>query len=409
VPPRERVRRPTLVRLRWDSAAAPAGLGDASPALAVEEDGTVRLPVAARGQTFRLEILRAAFPRGTPGTLRQRRAVGLGELRGEGVPRVAVRREGRIPGRCGELRAAVGERALRMRLDATLADLDAGRPLRTRACGRPVALPAGATRLSLPAGTFTPYLLRLRSPAPAPAPTPASPGRVVDPGDAGRNTWRDVRLDLREPAWLVLGQAYSDAWRAECDGRDLGAPAPVDGFAMGWRVPADCRSVDMAFGPDRLVRAGYLVSAPFLLAMLLLVALRRPPRPALETPPALLPEAPAARPLPVARAALIALAAGAVLGFVFAARAAPLIAVGVFVVLWRGVGVRPLVTAAGALLLVAVPILTLAIDVEDRGGYNPEYAQARMAVHWVVVAAVVLLMLALARALGAARRRRSPA
>jgi arabinofuranan 3-O-arabinosyltransferase len=56
-----------------------------------------------------------------------------------------------------------------------------------------------------------------------------------------------------------------------------------------------------------------------------------------------------------------------------------------------------------------VPVLTLAIGVEDRGGYNPEYAQQRVTVHWVAVAAVILLMLALARALGALRRRRSPA
>ena len=93
----------------------------------------------------------------------------------------------------------------------------------------------------------------------------------------------------------------------------------------------------------------------------------------------------------------------------FAARAAPVIALAVFVVLWRGIGIRPLVAAAGALLLVAVPVLTLAIGVEDRGGYNPEYAQDRIAVHWVAVAAVILLTLALARALGALRRRRSPA
>ena len=93
----------------------------------------------------------------------------------------------------------------------------------------------------------------------------------------------------------------------------------------------------------------------------------------------------------------------------FAARAAPLIALAVFFILWRGVGVRGLVIAAGALLLVAVPVLTLLVEVEDRGGYNPEYAQNRIAVHWVTAAAVVLLMLALARVLGAARRRRSPA
>jgi hypothetical protein len=162
----------------------------------------------------------------------------------------------------------------------------------------------------------------------------------------------------------------------------------------------------MRFAPDSLVRAGYLVSLPFLLAMLGLVLVRRPPDP--EPVPDELPEPTAAR-MPAGRAAALALLAGAVLGFVFAARAAPLIALGTFLILWRGVGVRQLVAAAGALLLVAVPVLTLAIGVEDRGGYNPEYAQVRIAVHWVAVAAVILLVLALARVLGAARRRRSPA
>ena len=65
--------------------------------------------------------------------------------------------------------------------------------------------------------------------------------------------------------------------------------------------------------------------------------------------------------------------------------------------------------AAAALLLVAVPALTLAIGVENRGGFNPEYAQSRITVHWVTAAAVILLVLALARVLGAARRPRSPA
>ena len=171
-------------------------------------------------------------------------------------------------------------------------------------------------------------------------------------------------------------------------------------------VPATCRSASMAFAPDGLVRAGYLVSLPFLIGFVLLLLFRRPPRPAPSRPP--LPEA-VARRLPLARAALLALAAGAVLGFIVAARAAPIIAVATFVVLWRGIGVRALVAAAGALLLVAVPVLTLAVGVPDRGGYNPEYAQVRIAAHWAAAAAVVLLILALARVLGAARRPRSPA
>ena len=398
-PPRALVRRPTLVRLSTESGR--------TPPVAVGAGGEVALPRPLAGRRFRLEVLRAAFPAGTPGRARQRRAVGIGEVTGNGVPTVRVRRSGAVRGRCGDLRGALGSGDLRLRVDASVEELDEGRPLRFRSCATS-SLPAGPARLSMPSGTFAPYLLRLRSPAPAPPVRAAvAPGRVVDPGTPSRDAWEDVRLDVREPAWLVLGESYSDAWRATCDGRDLGAPRPVDGYAMGWRVPAGCQTAEMAFAPDRLVRAGYLVSAPVLLALLVLLLVRRPPRPA----PAAEPEAEAepVRPMPARRAAVLALAAGAVLGFVFAARAAPLIAAGVFLILWRGVGVKPLVAGAGALLLVVVPVLTFAVGVEDRGGYNPEYAQERIAVHWVAVAAVVLLTLALARVLGAWRRRRSPA
>jgi len=398
-PARATVRRPTLVRVVGDDAA--------SPAVAVAADGRVELPEPLRGRTFRLEILRAAFPAGASGVARRRRAVGIREITGAGVPIAHVPRRGRVRSRCGDVQGTLGAARVRMRADATVADLDAGRPLRLRACGAAADLPAGGARLSMPAGTLAPYLVRLRSPAPDPPATAAAvPGRVLDPGTAKRDARTGVRLDVREPAWLVLAQSYSDAWRARCDGRDLGAPVPVDGFAMGWRVPAGCERAEMAFAPDSLVRAGYLVSLPFLLAMLGLVIVRRPPEP--EPLPDELPE-PATERMPAGRAAVLALVAGAVLGFVFAARAAPLIALGTFLILWRGVGVRGLVAAAGALLLVAVPVLTLAIGVEDRGGYNPEYAQVRIAVHWVTAAAVILLVLALARVLGAARRRRSPA
>ena len=95
------------------------------------------------------------------------------------------------------------------------------------------------------------------------------------------------------------------------------------------------------------------------------------------------------------------------LGFVFAARATPLFYAGVFLVLWRGVGARELALAGGAILTVAVPILTLIIRPEDRGGYNPEYAIDRIAVHWVAVAGVTLFVLALSRAMGRPGRARA--
>jgi hypothetical protein len=389
---RERVRRPTLVRLRW---SGPDG-EHASPPLPVARDRTVALPERARGDSFRLEILQAAFPPGTPGVVRQRRAVGIGELTGAGVPGVRMSREGAVPSRCGDLEGLLGGSPVRLRAQATVADLDAGRPLRFAACGEPVAVGTRA-RLSMAPGTFAPYLLRLRSPAPEPpAVAAAAPGRVLDTGEPGRNARRGIRLDLREPAWLVLAQGYSEGWRAACDGRKLGAPRPVDGYAMGWRVPASCRSAELAFSPDGAVRLGYLISLPVLLALLALVALRRPPRVAAGAPARWAERAPA-QPMRAPRAALVALLAGGALGFVFAARAAPLIAIGVFVVLWRGIGARGLIAAAAALLLVAVPVLTLAVPVEDRGGYNPEYPVDRLPVHWVTVAAVILLALALVR------------
>jgi hypothetical protein len=251
--------------------------------------------------------------------------------------------------------------------------------------------------------------MRLRSAAPEPVATAAAPpGRVLDPGRASPDGRSGIRLDLRAPAWLVLGEAYSAAWRARCDGRALGAPVPVDGFAMGWRVPAGCRSADLYFAPDRAVRAGYLVSGLALLLALALLLLRRPPPPTVAAPPGTLPAADAPARLPVRRAAVAAIAAGLALGFAFAARGTPLFALTVFVVLRYGIGVRRLVLAAGALLAVVVPILTLTPG-GDRGGFDPDFAAERIAAHWVAVAAVTLLILALVRALSTASAGRAGA
>ena len=393
-PPRERVRRPTQVRL-------------GGAVLPVADDGTVALPRPVRARRFRLEIVEAAFPAGTPGVIRQRRAVGIGEIEGAGAPRAQVPRAGPLRSRCGDLAGSVGGAVLRLRADDDVAALDAGEPLRVRGCA-PLALPAGPARLSLPAGALAPYLIRLRSPAPVATPPPAAPGRVVDAGEAGRNSRRGIELDLDAPAWLVFGQAYGAGWRASCDGRELGAPQPVDGYAMGWRVVAGCREAELWFAPDRLVRLGFWISGPVLLALLLLLLLRRPPATREGSPPELPDTDPVAR-MPARRAAIAALVVAAALGFVFAARSAPLIALGTFLVLWSGIGTRALVAAAGALLLVVVPLLTLAVPVRDPGGYNFEYAHERIAVHWVTVAAVVLLVLALARTLSTARDRRAAA
>ncbi len=93
------------------------------------------------------------------------------------------------------------------------------------------------------------------------------------------------------------------------------------------------------------------------------------------------------------------------LGFVFAKRAGIVIAVGLFVIFWRGYGPRALAAAAGTLLLVAVPIAYLITDPRNQGGYNFNYSVELIAAHWLGVAAVIMLGLSAWMTLSAARRR----
>ena len=112
-------------------------------------------------------------------------------------------------------------------------------------------------------------------------------------------------------------------------------------------------------------------------------------------------------PLSARRAALIAVPVALALGFAFAARATPLFALGVFFMLWRGIGAKQLALAGGAVLGLALPLLYVVAPPENRGGFNPEYSIDRIAAHWVAVAGVTLMILALSRAMGRPGRARS--
>ncbi|HEY5143180.1 MAG TPA: alpha-(1-_3)-arabinofuranosyltransferase family protein, partial [Solirubrobacteraceae bacterium] len=154
-----RVRRPRRVRLIAD--------GRAGPALSVGTDGRVVLPAPVRARTFRLRVLDASFPAGTPALARRRRAVGVGEVRGTGIPRAHVPRRGALRVACAAgPRLALGARTAQLRPGGSIAELDAGRPLRARGCA-PVALPAARTLVVAPAGPWLLDHVRLTAPAPA--------------------------------------------------------------------------------------------------------------------------------------------------------------------------------------------------------------------------------------------------
>ena len=440
-PPAVGVRRPTRVRFTVDGhAEAPAGVGPR---------GLVMLPRAVRGRHFRLDILDARFPAGTSGRDRQRRAVGIGEIVGAGVPVLRAPRRGSVALPCGVAAIRAGGRTVGLGGTVDRAALDAGRPLRLRGCrpsspqaraaravrvgldvketsktprtsprsdpaGPPVALPARRVTIT---GLHRPLrvdALRLVS-GTASATAPALTGRVLASGMPSADARRGVRIAVGAPSWLVFGESYDRHWRATCDGRDLGTPRPMQGYANAWQVTAGCRAVDFTYNLQRAATVGYLISLVgcVLLLMVVLVGFRRrrwrraagaasdddeTGPPPLRVPPA---------DVRGHLALLPALTAIAAIGLAFGLRAGAVAAVAFAVIAWRGISDRALGLVAALLLGVGVPlayvVAALVHQDEGRGGNSTDFAANRLAAHWMALAALVALALLLVRTLRAQR------
>jgi hypothetical protein len=376
---------PSRVRLRWRG-------GGATPPLLVPDGGRVVLPDGVPAAAGRLEIVEA---RGAPGA-----AVGIAEIRAGGLPRAPGAAYGRVRSRCGDVRVESGGRTIALRVEGRLGAL--GAPLRARSCGPPVALPGGEQTLTAAGGLFDPYLVRVRSASTA-ARVPGAAGRVLDAGQASGGSRDGVRLDPAGPARLVLAESFNEGWRAWCGDAALGEPSIADGWANGWDVGADCRDVRFEFGPERVVRAGYALSGAACLVLLVLLLVRRRARGPLVRPAARRGEVPLP-PRPPARALALALAVASGVAFVFALRAGAVALPLLAVLFWRGASVTALLTGAGALLVVVVPVLYLVFPPEDLGGHNSSYPAEALGAHWVAVGALVLLGLALWRMLAGRAR-----
>jgi hypothetical protein len=230
---------------------------------------------------------------------------------------------------------------------------------------------------------------------------------VTDPGRLGQSSVDGGRVALRGPSWLVLGQSFDTGWRATCNGRDLGNPTPIDGYANGWRVSAACRTVSFAFAPQRGVVRSYVVSALVcaLLLLFLLLGGRLGPRARVLVPaPEVLPDPPPAR-LPLPHAVVLAAIVTVPLCLIFALRSSVAILVVLALILWRGYGGRILALIAAGLLGVVVPLIYVFVTPKNEGGFDFSYSVDLIAAHWVGVAAVILLGVAAWRALSAMRRR----
>jgi hypothetical protein len=388
------VRHPTVVQLSWP--------GGTTAALPVSADGTVLLPRPVRAQSFRLTVLDAAFPAGVTARQQAAEAVGIGALTVPGLAPVRIPATGPLRAPCGTVAITLGARRVPLVPEGTVAQLDAGQPLRARACaagGRsptPAPMGAGVQEIHSLPGPFSVDLLKLTSPAPAPATTPNSGGRVLASGEIGDSSVSGVRVSLKGPSWLVLGESFDAGWTATCNGHSLGAPQVLDGYGNGWLAPADCTRVAFAFAPQSGVNKSYIVSGvacALMLLLLLLGARRAPTRAAVSDAARLLPAwKPRRRSLP--RAAALALLLAIPLGYVFALRAGAALFFVVGFVLWRGFGPKQLALIAAALLGVVVPIVYLVSQPHNQGGYGFAYSTQTIWAHWIGVAAIVLLALA---------------
>lgn len=397
VPASELVRRPTEVRVVWP--------GGSTPPLPVAAGGVVALPRPVRALQFRIDVLQAVAPPGASAA--DQRAIGIADVRGVGVPRMSEPTGPSFAAPCGSARVQIGPSSLPLSVAGSASSFEQGDPLPARSCGGPVALRSGTEHLSVEPGVFAVDDLRLSSPAPGPpGPVALSTGQVTDSGTAGRGSYDHIRVSVTGPSWLVLGESYNRGWKAWCNGRSLGAPVPIEGYANGWRVGPGCRQVRLAFGPNSLAAIGYVVSAAAGVVCLLLIVgvsrwRRRRPETIAPAPP--FPGRDAEPRWSPGRALAVALPTGAVFGFVFGLEAGAVSVPVIALVLWRGTGPRALTLSAGALLALVVPILYLAHPGDQHGGNHFSYAMQHLAAHYVGVAAVGLLFAALWRTVAAAR------
>ncbi len=398
------VRRPARVRLSWP--------GGASAPLVVSPSGEVVLPAPVRARTFTLTVAQAAFPAGATARQREAKAVGIGSISLPGLAAPAIPASGPLHARCGAVSIDAGGRSVPLTVAGTVAQLDAGRPLQARGCAAggtapaTVTLNAGVERIAALPGPFSVDLLRLSSPAPDPIASLGSTDRVVSAGTLHNSSVGGVRLALDRPAWLVLGESYDAGWKASCDGRSLGAPRVIDGYANGWLAPAGCTRASFTFGPQAGIDESYIVSAAACAAMLLFLlagALRRPGRLSAGVRARSM-AAWRGGPVPLPRAALLALVAAIPLAYLFALRAGFALFLLLTFVIWRGYRPRTLGLVAAAALGIAVPIIYLASSPHNQGGYGFAYSTQTIAAHWVGVGAITLLMLALWRIIRARGR-----
>lgn len=103
---------------------------------------------------------------------------------------------------------------------------------------------------------------------------------------SGRTAFDATVKGARGKFWFVLGQSYNEGWTASIDGRDLGRPTLIDGYANGWLVDEGTKqdfTINVEWTPQRRVWYASAVSVLAIVACFVLL-LRGRRRPAVRPP-----------------------------------------------------------------------------------------------------------------------------
>jgi arabinofuranan 3-O-arabinosyltransferase len=214
----------------------------------------------------------------------------LGITKADGSPLRPAPTPTDLPGTCRSDLATIGSTPASLALTGSTADAEQGRPLKLVACDAStagVALPEGNTRVVTADGTTTGVdvnQLVLDAAPVSTSTTPPPPTAASGPKLTTTRTSRvayDIKAEgSKSPYWLVLGQSINDGWHLTANGKDLGAPTLVNGFANGWRIdPAkvgtDALDLRLEWTPQRLVWIAIAISILGFLACLVLMLVPR--------------------------------------------------------------------------------------------------------------------------------------
>ena len=269
--------RPCAVRPRPERVRARPPTAGRPPPLAVGRRRQRRAPAPLRGRAFRLEVLAARFPAGTPGRDRQRRAVGIAGGPGAGARAAAVARRGALIAAAAARCACAAGARMRLRpVGSVAASTPAGRCARGLRAGARAARRRGGGHDAARA-LFAPDRLRLprrrrpgcrRRPAAAACSTPAALGRREVDG---------VRLDARRPE-PARARAELRPRLARVVRRRRSARRGRRRFANGWPVdrPA-ATALRLRARPPRSAPRWSAPAPPVLCAAVAARPRRRPP------------------------------------------------------------------------------------------------------------------------------------